>query len=488
MNFVEMMTEKDTHTLNGAVTNSTSHNYNLDLFFLAGACRNVSDEEIGIALNNSYLFNREKTLKIIYWACDIRQGAGERRFFKVALNWLYKNHREDFYKYLNYDPEFSRWDVLFDFDDEKVLDYICENLKQKNPLLCKWLPRKVIAVDKRRSVQKDGNTEVKTVTSKKRVLHNALVSKIRKRLGWSPKRYRKTLVKASDTVEQKMCARKWSEIEYSKVPSVAMNKYNKAWYRNDKERFEKYLEDVKSGKEKINSSVIFPHDIIKSYMSGWNVKILPLNEAQIVQWENLPNWVSSNDFIPVCDTSGSMFTRGNGVPAQISLALGLYLSERNTGVFKDAFITFSDVPTFNYVHGDLHQRLGQLASAEWGNSTNLLSVFDLILQKATSVNLPANEMPKNILVISDMEFNECARLTNYESIKIRYLQAGYNVPNIVFWNVNGRPQNLPVTVNERGAALISGASPSIIKTVLSGEVNPLEVMERVIGGERYNFI
>ena len=488
---IESMTEKDSLTLNGAVTNSTTHNYNVDLFFLAGACRNESEENIKLALAKSYGFNRENTLKIIFWAGDIRQGAGERRFFKLAMNWLYLVYREDFYKYFDKVAEFSRWDVLFDFaDDKKVMEYIVKNFKEGNALLCKWLPRKAKTKDKWTVEKREGNTTVKTIKTKTRTVKNGFALKLRKALGWNEKQYRQHLVKYTKVVEQNMCAKDWSSIEYSKVPSVALNKYNKAWYRNDEERFTQYIEDVKSGKSKINASVIFPHDIIKSVIDigGWNVRINALNDAQVTQWNNLPNYLSGiNSILPVVDTSGSMFGYG-GLPAYIALSLGLYISERNEGCFKDAFITFSETPVMQYLKGDLNQRLQELAHAEWGSNTNLLGVFDTILTKAVENKISEEEMPRMILIISDMEFDSCARLTNYESIKMRYMSAGYQLPKIVFWNVNGRAKNLPVTVNDIGVALVSGASPSIIKSVLSGDIDPVKVMENTILKERYAFL
>ena len=491
MGFIEMLTEKDTLTKNGAVTNSTSHNYNLDLFFLAGACRNESVEQIENLLTKSYVFNRVNTLKIVYWASDIRGGAGERRFFKVALNWLYKNHKEDFYQYLNFDPEFSRWDVLFDFDDDKVISYLCENIS--NPLLCKWLPRKNYYTDKWKNHKvfyKNGvKSEFTWVKTKKRSLYNGLASKICKKLGWSPKEYRKWVSSHSATVEQQMSANKWSEIDYSKIPSVAFNKYSKAWMRHDSERFQKFIEEVQEGKTKINASAIFPHDIIKNaiQLDYYSVAIQKLTDAQIAQWESLPNWVEPNSFLPVCDTSGSMYGN-NGLPGLICLSLGLYLSERNTGVFKDAFMTFSNNPTLQVLKGNINQRLSQLANADWGQNTNLLRVFDIILTRAQEYKLSPDEMPKNLLVISDMEFDSCGLLTNYESIKLRYQSSGYKIPNIVFWNVNGRVGNVPVTVNDQGVALVSGASPQVIRAVLSGDLDPVKCMERTINNPRYDFI
>lgn len=488
MNFVEMMTEKDTLTKNGAITNSTSHNYNLDLFFLAGACRNESERNIFNLLAQSYDFDRVKTLKIIFWAGDIRQGAGERRFFKLALNWLYNHHKTDLLDYLDYVPEFSRWDVLFDFiDDDVVMNFIITKFKEGNSLLCKWLPRKSKVTDKRVSEKKNKDGSItKTITTKTRSVKNGLALKIRQKLGWNEKQYRQHLVKYTKVVETDMCANNWNKIEYSHVPSVAMNKYNKAWYRHDATRFEKYLEDVKAGKSKMNASAIFPHDIIKKAISyeGWYATC-NLNEAQITQWNSLPNWITGvNSILPVCDTSGSM----EGLPMEICLGLGIYISERNVGPFKDAFITFSEQPEFQVLKGDINDRINQLARAHWSGNTDLNAVFDLILSRATVYNLPAQEMPKTILIISDMEFDDCGYLTNYENIKRAYLKAGYNCPNIVFWNVNGRVKNVPVTINDRGVALISGASPSIIKAVLTNDINPVTIMNNVIESDRYNFI
>ena len=494
MNFVEMMTEKDSYTKNGAVTNSTSHNFCVDLFFLAGACRNEDVKAIENVITKAYAQDRLKTLKIIFWASDIRQGAGERRFFKVALNWLNKNHPEDIQNNISLIPEFSRWDVIFDLANENqlVFSYILSVLTNpehpQRALLCKWLPRKSKVTDKSKETKKRGNVETTTVTRKSRILYNGLASKLIKALKVTPKEYRKALVEGCKTVEQQMCSKKWNEIEYSKVPSVAINKYNKAWYRNDKERFEKYIEDVKAGKSKINASAIFPHDIIKDalYTTGWSMSIKGLNDAQITQWNALPNWLgdSVNSLIPVCDTSGSMY----GLPIQICLALGLYISERNQGPFKDAFITFSQNPKMQILKGDINQRLSQLVHAEWGQNTNLTGVFELILRKAKEVNLSEEMMPKTILVISDMEFDCCGNLTNYEMIKKAYNVSGYQCPQIAFWNVNGRAGNVPVTVNKQGVALVSGASPSVIKAVLTNQLNPVNIMDSIIETERYSVI
>lgn len=462
---VETMLTKDEYTANGAVTNSTSLNSCLDLFFLAGACRTETIKNIEVKLQQAYLEDRVTTLKIIFWAGDIRQGAGERRFFKLALNWLLNNHSEDLFNYIEYVPEFSRWDVLFELDHPFVLDYIFKNLSYRengskpNALLCKWLPR--------------------------RKQYNNLAKKIRNRLGLTPKQYRKFIVEHTKVVEQQMCANKWLDIEYSHVPSVAMHKYNKAWYRHDEQGFRKYIEDVKNGKSKINASAIFPHDIIKKAVNMWGS--IPLTEAEIAQWDNLPNYLEgkSNSIIPVCDVSGSMY----GTPMEISVALGLYISERNEGVFKDAFITFSQRPEMQYLKGGLQDRINQLKCASWGMNTDFVKVFELILDKAKENNLLQSDLPETVLVISDMEFDQAENgKTNFEHIKEIFKESGYELPKLVFWNVNGRVGNVPVTMKNENVALVSGASPSILKSVLTNNINPINIMNETLNVPRYGFI
>ena len=534
MGLIEAMTEKDSYTQNGALTNSTSHNFNLDLFFLAGACRNESVENIEKILVKSYAYNRVKTLKIIFYTGDIREGAGERRFFSIALNWLYQNHREDLYSYLENIPEFSRWDVLFQFKDDKVLDYIVKNFKAGNSLLCKWLPRKITRFDKHKVFLKpeikgtlntfeelpkkakekeayfiksldcnyayikdewvklsedrsEGIEYFYTVKSYRNV-KGKYAEVLLAKLGWSPRVYRKHLVKYTNVVEQKMCSKSWGDIEYSHVPSVAMHKYNKAWYRNDKDRFEQYLESVKKGESKINAGAIFPHDIIGQAVEYNSCR--PLTQAEIVQWENLPDYMTDYSILPICDTSASMTWYQNALAMKISLALGLYISERNKGIFKDAFITFSQNPKMQYLKGNINERITQLCRQDFCGNTDIEGVFDEILSKAKQNNLPESDMPRSVLIISDMEFDECTTgtYTSHEVIVEKYRQAGYRCPNLIYWNVNGHVGNVPVTKNDYGAALISGASPSILKAVLTDNVSPEKIMDSVIERERYQFI
>ncbi len=469
---VDETRKKTAKTKNGAVTNSTSLNNVLDMFFLAGASRTMSEKDIINVFIKAYGEDRNLALKCLFHARDIRGGAGERRFFRICWNYLVKTYPEQVVHLSKEISEYGRWDDAF--FNVLVAHYsmraIQEGISQKNGLLAKWLPRK-----------------------------GEVARFIREGLKMTPKSYRKTIVALSNTVEQQMCANQWQRINYEHIPSVAMNKYRKAFYRNDETRFRTYIESVTKGSAKINASAIFPHTLVQAIYAGGN------RQAIQAQWDALPNYMegSTERILPICDTSGSMSasSANNGLPMDVSLALGVYISERNEGIFRNAFMTFSATPEMHYVTGSLYDRLNQIRRANAGFNTNLVAAFSLILNRAVQAKISQNEMPTKILIISDMEFDGSngyqghmqrgasqAFLTNYETIKASYTKAGYKIPELVFWNVNGRKDNVPATKSDR-VGLVSGFSPSILKSILAGKIySPVELMLKTIDVPRYSNI
>ena len=475
----------DSLTANGMVTNSTSLDANLDMFFLAGASRTMSERDIIAIFSKARAENPLSAMKVLFWSRDIRGGAGERKFFNIIIKHLATHYPEYLFNTENFKliPEFGTWKeiislIAYDKFADKVYAFIKAGLENKDTqsLVAKWLPRK-----------------------------GPEAAMIRKGIGMSPKEYRKTIVALSNVVESKMADKDYSAIEYSKIPSKAFNKYRKAFERNDPERFSAFLESVKKGDEKINAGAIFPHvlykqmreDIMWGSFSVRNMASEVEKDAIVEQWNSLPNYLEGNDerILPVCDVSGSMTTTidNSGTMAMdISVSFGLYFSERLEGPFKDAFITFSDRPELNYLKGGLFEKVTQLSSAAWGMSTNLEATFKLLLDKAKAGNVAENEMPTKILIFSDMQFNACVR--NPESgaskmIKDMYAEAGYKVPNVIFWNLKGKIGNVPAQANSKNVALLSGFSPASVKGVLGGEVlTPAEVMLNVINSERYSLV
>jgi hypothetical protein len=299
-----------------------------------------------------------------------------------------------------------------------------------------------------------------------------------------------------------MCSKNWNAIEYAKLPSKAMSDYMKAFSKNDLERFQAYLEAVKSGYAKINAGAVYPYDITKNMKHG-------SSDGANVQWNALPNYMTGNTerLLPVVDVSGSMDCSAGGSQSvtcmDVSISLGLYVSERNVGQFKDAFVTFSSDPQLQILSGSLSERYNQLASAEWGMSTNLQAVFELILNQGKKHDVPESEMPTMILILSDMEFNSATNSSNgwgesrkhdwnptaQKMIEAMYSDAGYTMPKIVYWNLNARNNNFPVQFDESGTALVSGFSPALLTNLLSGkDLSPVSMMNQVVNSARYEAV
>jgi hypothetical protein len=293
-----------------------------------------------------------------------------------------------------------------------------------------------------------------------------------------------------------MCSKSFSEIDYSKVPSLAAARYQSAFIKNDRDRYVAYLAELQKPKgestAKINAAAVYPYDVVKSLNRGvW--------EVAVEQWKALPDFLEgSNEMIlPLVDVSGSMETSVNKVGSftcmDVSVSLGLYISERNKGPFQDCFITFSESPELQKLSGNLKERFGQLKSSEWGMSTDLIAAFSLILDQAVKHSVSQDEMPSKVLILSDMEFNAAVDKdqTAINAIREKYEASGYQMPSVIFWNLQSRNggSNIPVRFDEDGTALISGFSPSIMKSLLGGKkITPVDIMYETINSPRYEAV
>ena len=462
-NFADAMFSNDSLTNNGAVTHSTAGRYCLDLFFIAGASRTMSEEDIIKAFIRAYREDINTALKILFWARDARGGAGEKRFFQVIMRSLLVSDPEVYDQVAIHIPTFGYWKDIFIIErpTEDTLNWLKHQLDENENanLLAKWFPR-------------NGEWFV--------AMH--------KYLKVSAGTFRRRLTSMSNTVEQKMCANEWETILYSKVPSVAGKTYSKTFHKHDGIRYQSYISDVVEGKEKMNASVLFPSDLVNKITNiNWGAE--DDAAAYNAMWKSLPNFMEgcTERILPVCDVSGSMM----GTPMDVSIGLGLYISERNEGPFKDLVLTFSESPQFHLVHGTtLSERVVSLRQADWGMNTNLSKTFFTLLDRAVAGKVAQEDMPTKLLIISDMEFDQAASgNTNFDYIRDLYAQAGYEMPGIIFWNVNGRLGNVPVKANTINTALVSGFSPSIIRSVLGGdELSPLTVMMKTINADRYKCI
>lgn len=462
-NAVVEHTNGNATTTNGARTNLSSLNACVDFFFLAGASRG---KDITKQFEAAYKEDRDTALRILLWLRDAREGAGERQTFRTLWKHLHKISEFDARTVLWHVPELGRWDDVLEAEgDVKVtaLSLIKRALEDKDGLCAKWMPRK-----------------------------GPVANELRKFLGLTPKTYRKLLVGLTNVVETKMCSQMWDTIEFGKLPSVASARYQKAFSRNASEAYQAYKDSLVKGEAKVNAGAIFPHDVLKGLTNGDET-------VATAQWEALPNYLSEGgDFIlPMSDVSSSMTCSVGGNPKltcmDMSIALGLYLADKQQGPFKGLVLTFDSTPTFvDLKRGSLRDKYSRLKHAAWGGSTNIEGAFRRILEVAKKANINPENMPKKLLILSDMEFNSACGHHGYRNasaldmVHKAYADAGYAVPQIVFWNLNARPGNVPAKSNDEGVALVSGYSPTILKAILAGStITPYGVMMEAVGKDRY---
>jgi|AntRauMFilla1563_2_1112583.scaffolds.fasta_scaffold00362_14 hypothetical protein len=482
MKLIDAMRTNDAFTENGMTTNSTSLNLCVDLFFKIGALRGKGKRDKINAFSKAFGENPLLAMKILFWARDIRGGAGERETFREIVVYLSNNHPDVLGKNLNLFSEFGRWDDLLVLIGTKleneVLVIIKSALDRGDGLCSKWLPR--------------GNTK-----NRERKLW---AKAIRNYLGLSPKEYRTLLVGLSNTVEQLMCAKKFDAITYSHVPSKAMSDYMKSFSRNDTQRFGSYLQSVEKGEATINAGAVYPYDIIKSLKQG-------NSDGANAQWGALPNYLEGNGerLLPLVDVSGSMTCPAGGSKSvtcmDVAISLGLYISERNVGAFKDAFLTFTSQPKLEVLKGSLNDRFTQLSRADWGGSTNIQAAFETILTKAKSSDVLQSDMPTMLLILSDMQFDFATGNNGWgvshpvwnpsaqQMVEKMYADSGYKMPKLVYWNLNSRNDNSPVSFDKQGTALVSGFSVSLLKNLLGGkDMTPLSMMMDIVNSDRYDSI
>lgn len=468
--FVNAVANQEARTSNNMKAHKSSSNALVDLFYNIGASRG---KNIVPAFTAAYVENRDLALRIALWARDVRGGAGERQLFRDILVHLEKTDPTSAVLLVQKIADLGRFDDLFVFKTpalQNVADAIWHDaiFVKQNGLAAKWTPRK-----------------------------GPVAARLCNKYKLNPKQYRKILVNLTKVVETQMCANDWDNINFSQVPSQASRIYRNAFKRHTT-KFAEYVEKLNSGDKsvKVNASAVFPHEVLKGMISSYGIRALHEKtdlDHITAQWNALPNYVGNNKILPIVDVSGSMNCpagRNTTVTCMdISVSLGLYLADKNTGPFNGTFLTFSERPELKTLHGNIMQKLDQIVKSDWGMSTNINSAFDTILDVAVKNDVPSSDMPKIILILSDMQFDQCIHHDDsaMEMIERKYNQAGYEVPIVVFWNLNGY-NNVPVKSNKEGAALVSGFSPAIMKSILEANPSaftPEGVMLQTILNERY---
>ena len=480
---------KWTRTENGAVALKTTDDALLDYFGTVGALRTADENRITSIFEASYQARPLETIKTTFYARDIRgdeevQGLGERRVFRILLKYCALHHPEAIRPNLDLIGVYGRYDDLYELVGtplekemwtamKKQFEEDLENMAKGNAisLLAKWIKTADASSPKTRALGK--------LTAQK--------------LGYDVynfKRIVRAMRKQIGIVESLMSTGRWDEIKYSEVPSKAMLIYRNAFKKHDEERFSQFAQKAVTGEEKINSGTLYPYDLLAKGIDSWNWRWnLTGTENDIVQaqWDQLPNYVEpGTNAIVMADTSGSM----SGRPIMTALGLAIYFAQRNTGAYHNLYMTFSSCPKYQEIKGKtLAQIFSHLNYRGWQMNTDCEAAFNLILDTAVKNHVEPSEMPKSLIIISDMEFDYCGnrQWTFYDKMKAKFARYGYEIPTIVFWNVESRNDVFHADKNRKGVILVSGQSAGTFKNLIGAiGMSPMDFVMQVINAKRYD--
>lgn len=491
-----------TRTENGAVTRNTTMSALLDLFGTGAAYRTRSESDCIVLFQKAFDENPIYALKCLFYLRDVRGGQGERRFFRVVTKWLADNKTTVMKRNLKYVPEFGRWDDLYAFIgtalEKDAFDLMGEqfvlDLQCKTPsLLAKWL--------------KSENTSS--------AQSRALATKTRKAFGLTPREYRKSLsvLRARiNVLERLMSAGQWDKIEFDKIPSKAGLVYRNAFARHDIERMRAdknavaYKDFMQDKNTKVNAKALYPYEVVakatdySGMNNGWywdygrnnSIERAAINKY----WDNLEDYFNGASLDALCmiDTSGSMWGSDASAPINVAISIGLYAAERARGPFHGHYISFSSRPQLIETYGsDFVDKVRRIYSTNLCENTNIEAAFDMLLDTAIKSHCRQSDLPKTIIVVSDMQFDRQrsyygnSNATLMENIAYKWQRAGYQMPELVYWNVQARGNNvIPMQVKD-GITFVSGFSPVLFEQIMKGKTG-YDLMMDKLNSERYECI
>ena len=468
MSYLEEL-EKNTTILNtkGSEYYSSTYDANLDIF--AGISRYNDTDEIIQKYKKALAENEILALANLLYILDIRNGKGERLLFKTIFKFLCLEEKEDALKILAQIPEYGRWDYILEGLDTQIDEQVIQLIKKQleidknseNPtLLAKWLP-----------------------SHRTHNVKNEVAKKLIKKLDMQEKEYRTTITsirKKLNLIENNLTHKNYEDIDFEKIPTKAMLKYRESFNRNCLEAYNKYLEEVKKGNKKINTTGLYCYEIVRNIVFG-----LPVDkELFSVMWDNQKDILNgyNKNIMVIADTSGSM-TVYDCIPYSTAIGLAIYIAERNNGIFKNHFITFSERPKMHEIKGkNIVDKVNNI-ECEIAN-TDIDKVFELLLKTAKQNNIQEEEMPSHLIIISDMEFDQgvySQNGTNFEGWKRKFSENNFKLPKVIFWNVACNTMGLPTTKYENDVAMISGFSPVLLDNILTLEnYSPTYIMKSTL--------
>ena len=479
-------------TENGARAYSTTGKALLDLFAQIGALRPRTEKEIADKYAAAFAADPMLATKMLFYAGNVRGGLGERRTFRICLKWLAQNHADIVIKNAALIPHFNRWDSMFVLigtaAEKEMWKVIADQLntdmaavaaskgKKAQPisLLAKWMP-------------------TETASSKDT---RALARKCMTNLGLTPRAYRKVLSalrKHLRVVETSMSAQEWEAIQYAQVPSYAMKNYRKAFAKHDPDGFSAYKASLVKGETKVNASTLFPYDLVNQYTRSrgyWGMRAANPDTIVEAQWKALPNYVKGeNNILVMADVSGSM----TGRPMDTSIGLATYFAQHNKGDYHNLYMTFTDQPHFIELRegATLAECIAKVMATDVGYNTNLEAAFNYILKHAMTNGVSNDELPKALVVISDMEIDRYMRQNKMDfvdAMKAKFARYGYTLPKLIMWNVQAR--NDTVLSKQEDVLLVSGQAASTFRELcgnLDGKT-AWDLMLETLGNKMYDCI
>lgn len=499
-------TNNITRTENCALTHKSTLNAVLDMFAMGAAYRSRSEEDCILLFKNAYEADPVYALKCLFYIADCRGGQGERRFWRVCAKWLAKYDTDAVRRNLIHVPEYRRWDDLLIFvgtpveiDALNIIKHqLALDVQSKTPsLLAKWLPS-------------ENTSSADTVK---------LAKVVRKHLNMSAKQYRKTLSilrTRINVLEKLMSANEWDKIEFDKIPSKAGLKYKKAFKRHDLERVQKnpevksYESFAKDTTTKVNAKTLYPYEVVAEalkvmdrdrynyWRTSHSASMDDTNRLMTNKyWENLEDYFKDKNFnaLVVVDTSASMRRSDAAAPLNVAISLGMYAAERAKGPFAGHYVSFSARPRLVKVEGvDFCDKVARIYDANLCENTNIEATFNMLLNTAIMNRCTQEDLPEYLCIVSDMEFDQGtgyyrseaqARVqTLMESIREKWANHGYRVPKIIYWNVDARQNNIPEDVGCGLVSYVSGMSPSLFDTIMSGKTG-VALMKAKLDSPRY---
>lgn len=487
----------ETVTWNGSPAFKSTKSAILDLFALGPNARAMDASRLNDLIRDAMYENEELAIRTIFYAADVRGGQGSRDVLRAAIKFLVDRYPAQTRQLINLIPEYSRWDMVYEFVgtplERDAFNVLKTEVKdairaKRNSLVFKWL--------------KSVNTSSEE--------SNRLGRLTAKYFGMNERDYRKMLSQYRaelGVVEVEMSADQWDEIDFSKLPSRAGFLYKEAFKRHTPEKYDSFVHavvasvmDETAPKVKMNMDTVYPHEIVSKYRQGGSavgrgysysdegMQISTTDMALEAMWKSLPNYMADKPFncLVMCDISGSMFaaldTKTNTQRIDMSVALAIYMAEHTQGAFRNHYITFTKSPRLVELNDKmtLREKINLVYRTDVGYDTNIDAAFRMILDTAKRNRLSQTDMPDSILIVSDMQFN-CGSIPqpNFATWKQAFEAAGYKLPQVVFWQVTA-PENVPVTADQLGAALVGGASASSIRFVLTQElITPYDAMLQI---------